>query len=519
MVAINRDLFWRSLPLEHRIHVARNRRRGEDRSASEGFISECRSWFSGTDWKRFLSIQGITECDLAALQQVRSVPLLDSRHFAQVLDVCLETSQTRQDSLEEQIDNAVDTLSERAHREWTDSADKKKLRMFHPNAVSALRESLACRLTLTADALVRSQQRHRVGLMGIYPVLGRLWAAQIADWLRFVDDFAMQSLSFIRRVIGNESTRAAIEALRLDLSDPHFGGRTVVEVHFRNGLRFFYKPRSGLYEYEWFRMLRWLNAEGFKPSFFTLDVHTEQDHCWTEAFPGESTARAKRKSGYYFRAGALLFLTHLFRGTDLHSENVLTNGLDLVLVDCETLAHPTAGPMSRDEAEESIERTGFLPRRGHDQREFPPGAGCGLGVRAPLSAAKVTEVICGGRAARSFVTATARRRRHLSAIARRLHGRVGRRIYRPSAVYYEILLSSTQPYLLMDGLSRSLYLWASCLPGLSDDNIVAKEVTELERLDFPVFYGRSGRSALDFSEAAFVQSEHVIRHCLSRRRR
>lgn len=478
-------------------------------------MSEWRSWFSGTDWKRFLLIQGITERNLAALRQVWSVPLLDSRHFSQVLDICLETSQTRPDSSEDQIDNAVDTLCERAGREWTGSADKRKPRIFHPDAVSALRESLACRLTLTADAVVRSQQRHRVGLMGTYPALGRLWATQITHWLRFIDEFAEHSLSFVRGVMGDESTGAAIEALRLDLSDPHFGGRTVVEVRFRNGLRFFYKPRSGVYECEWFRMLRWLNAEGFKPSFFTLDVHTEQDHCWIEAFPGESTAHAKKQSGYYFRAGALLFLAHLFRGTDLHSENVLTNGLDPVLIDCETLAHPTAGPMSSDEVEESIVRTGFLPPRGHDQCEFPPGAACGLGVKAPLSATKVAQIICGGRAARSFVTATARRRRHLSAIAYRLDGRSGRRIYRPSAVYFEVLLSSIQPYLLMDGLSRSLYLWASCLPGLSDDNIVASEVTELEKLDFPVFYGRPGGSALDFSDAAFVASEHVIRQCLS----
>ena len=71
---------------------------------------------------------------------------------------------------------------------------------------------------------------------------------------------------------------------------------------------------------------------------------------------------------FYHRQGALLALLYVLDGTDMHYENLIAVGEQPVLVDVETLFHPShapAGALSRDPAYRallsSVYRTALLP--------------------------------------------------------------------------------------------------------------------------------------------------------------
>jgi type 2 lantibiotic biosynthesis protein LanM len=71
---------------------------------------------------------------------------------------------------------------------------------------------------------------------------------------------------------------------------------------------------------------------------------------------------------FYHRQGALLALLYVLDGTDMHFENLIAVGEQPVLVDVETLFHPShapAGPLSHDPAYrallDSVYRTALLP--------------------------------------------------------------------------------------------------------------------------------------------------------------
>jgi lantibiotic modifying enzyme len=137
-------------------------------------------------------------------------------------------------------------------------------------------------------------------------------------------------------------------------SDPHRRGRTVAELTFANGARIFYKPRSLGPERIWRAGLLRLNSRLPLP-LRAASVIDRPGHGWMEAIEPNAAMSPRDAAAFYGRCGATLCLVSLLDGLDVHRENAIIAGPDVVLIDAECLMHP-----SDPDEPHTLGRTGFL---------------------------------------------------------------------------------------------------------------------------------------------------------------
>jgi lantibiotic modifying enzyme len=429
---------------------------------------------------------------------------------------------------------------------WNDLQVMGHETLLSPTAAHALRRSLRHRLAWIADQVIslelgRARNRNvrdRKGntavikdfcpagiarktlyLSGEYSVLARLWAVQVVSWQQLVRDFLKHSYAFLRSLNLSADTGTVITAIRPDLSDPHDGGRTVIRVRFVNRAEWYYKPRTGCQEIEWFNLLRWLNDGGFALPFQIVNVKSKQRHCWMEAVRPKACRNRRELASFYFRAGALSYLIHLLRGVDFHMGNLVVAGEQPVFVDIETLLHPTVRlPAVAQVENSSILRTGLFPVANASTNSVSAFGQCSwpsrdLRLKSPprVRSNFVWDLLAGFQAMHTFVVEKPERVHYLEAMVSRLAKLSGRTIYRPTRQYVSALTQSFAPSLMRDNLDRSLFLIAFCAQHAASTHQVLAEAAALENADIPEFRSLRRKIRLDFSQKNFVESVSTIR--------
>ncbi|HIK17389.1 MAG TPA: type 2 lantipeptide synthetase LanM family protein [Leptolyngbyaceae cyanobacterium M33_DOE_097] len=211
-----------------------------------------------------------------------------------------------------------------------------------------------------------------------YPVLGRLIATTIDFWVEATADFLQRlqgDTPIIQQTFSpSHSPLGKVINIQPSLSDRHHRGRTVTAFTFESGLKLVYKPKGLGVEVAFTQFLDWCNQQDIPLPFKVLKVCDRSNYGWVEYaehLPCKDQAAAQR---FFQRAGMLLCLLHILRGTDCHHQNLVANGEHFVLVDMETLMQPEARQMTDfpdvTEAEKivgqqfanSVIRTGLLPR-------------------------------------------------------------------------------------------------------------------------------------------------------------
>ena len=149
--------------------------------------------------------------------------------------------------------------------------------------------------------------------------------------------------------------------------DPHRGGRSTATLTFADGRRLVYKPRPLDLHGHFNEFVDWLNSRtalGIR----TVELLPRPGYGWLEYVVPEPCQDAAEVRRFYQRQGALLALLYVLDGTDMHYENLIAVGDQPVLVDLETLFHPShtpAGTLSQDPAYRallsSVYRTALLP--------------------------------------------------------------------------------------------------------------------------------------------------------------
>ncbi|MFB6721445.1 type 2 lanthipeptide synthetase LanM family protein [Kribbella sp. NPDC056345] len=149
--------------------------------------------------------------------------------------------------------------------------------------------------------------------------------------------------------------------------DAHRGGRCTAVLTFADGHRLVYKPRSLDLHGHFNELVDWLNTKTGL-DLRTVRLECRPDYGWLEYIVGEPCPDAAAVRRFYHRQGALLALLYVLDGTDMHYENLIAVGEQPVLVDVETLFHPSLlppGALSRDPAfltiQSSVYRTALLP--------------------------------------------------------------------------------------------------------------------------------------------------------------
>ncbi|MCP6762977.1 MAG: type 2 lanthipeptide synthetase LanM family protein [Fischerella sp. CENA71] len=210
-----------------------------------------------------------------------------------------------------------------------------------------------------------------------YPVLGRLVATAVNFWVESTVEF-IQRLARdrrdIQRIFGSTSPNGKVATIQTSLSDPHKRGRSVVLLTFESGLKLVYKPKDLGLETAFNKFLTWCNYHSQLLDFKVIQVLNRDDYGWVEYVEHQPCIDEAAAARFYQRAGMLLCVIYVLRGTDCHYENLIASGEHLVLLDMETLLHHEANVIENSpDAQEwetmamqqfwnSVLRTGLLPR-------------------------------------------------------------------------------------------------------------------------------------------------------------
>ncbi|NUR96926.1 MAG: type 2 lantipeptide synthetase LanM [Kribbellaceae bacterium] len=175
--------------------------------------------------------------------------------------------------------------------------------------------------------------------------------------------------------------------------DPHRGGRCTAILTFENGQRLVYKPRPLELHQHFNVFVDWLNVKtalGIR----TVRLLPRDGYGWLEYVAHAPCHDAADVRRFYQRQGALLALLYVLDGTDMHFENLIAAGDQPVLVDVETLFHPSHTPMNalgNDPAQRSllasVYRTALLPMLVSSEHGIADLSGLGgdAGSAAPMS--------------------------------------------------------------------------------------------------------------------------------------
>jgi type 2 lantibiotic biosynthesis protein LanM len=214
----------------------------------------------------------------------------------------------------------------------------------------------------------------RRSILEEYPVLARQVIICINQWVE-------ASLEFLRRLctdwqaVGCEFgfDRATDELVSLDggVGDRHRNGRSVLIAQFASGNKVVYKPRSLAGDLHFQQLLAWVNQRGDHPPFRTLKVLDRGNYGWVEFVSSHGCESLPEVERFYRRQGGYLAILYALQANDLHSENIIAAGEHPVLLDLETVFHPSPGDMNPKDAEQhaastmgaSVLRVGLLPQR------------------------------------------------------------------------------------------------------------------------------------------------------------
>ncbi|MFE9749621.1 type 2 lanthipeptide synthetase LanM family protein [Saccharothrix saharensis] len=204
-------------------------------------------------------------------------------------------------------------------------------------------------------------------LFARYPVLARLLGQAclhaVEAHRELLDRFAADRAEIVRTLLDGRDP-GALAHVETGRGDPHARGRSVAVLTFTDGRRVVYKPRPAALHRAFADLVTW------------FDRHTGLDlrlprllarpgHGWLEFVEHRPCADVTEVGRFYQRLGALIALLYAVDGTDMHYENLIAAGDQPVLVDLETLFHPTLGTPTDPAVRalsRSVHRTAVLPR-------------------------------------------------------------------------------------------------------------------------------------------------------------
>lgn len=392
---------------------------------------------------------------------------------------------------------ALATLRERVGSTWEGLSDQAAGAQGHAllTQLASLSEGCLAR-TLAAtrpsdpaappmavsEAFVRAlRQGGLATFYGLYPVLGRLVARTVEQWLDtgtvFLQRLATDRDAIAARFGGDPGPVADLRPYR---SDRHLGGQSVHEVRFASGLTLAYKPKPVGADSRYADLIAWIADHDPPESLTAVPTLDRADYGWQVWLPSRPIGDRER---FFRRCGALLDLIHALGGVDVGRDNVIVAGDDPVPIDLETLWHPRLAT-APDPRHDSVWRTGLLPDGPDHQADSALGDVSFLG---PLAAAipEAREAVVSGLCAMQ-----AWRRRWQEPLRHWLETQATpplRFIARPTHVYTDLLRRTMQPTNLQDGAKFSMALEALATDRPDLLPLLPSEQAALGELDVPLF--------------------------------
>ncbi|UKO95911.1 type 2 lanthipeptide synthetase LanM family protein [Nostoc sp. UHCC 0870] len=191
------------------------------------------------------------------------------------------------------------------------------------------------------------QMLHEHGLIGFfleYPVLAKVLALSIDFWVDAIAEFLSQlaaDYAEIQQLFQPDGDLGQVVEVNSNLSDPHNNHHTVIIITFTSGLKLVYKPKGLHIDEAYFNLLSWLNQQEIDLKFKCLKILNRPNYGWVEFVEYSPCEDQKAVQRFYQRTGILLGLLYILRGNDCHVENLIACGEHPVIIDLETIIHPT----------------------------------------------------------------------------------------------------------------------------------------------------------------------------------
>lgn len=375
-----------------------------------------------------------------------------------------------------------------------------------------------------------------------YPVLARLVATALEDWLKTSTEFLGRLCADWEALVETFGLEASDRLADIEVvGDRHRQGRAVIVATFTSGVKIVYKPRPMAVDRHFQHLVRWVNQRLDHPQFRVIAIVDRGAYGWAEFVEQRPCQTEQELRRFYRRHGAYLALLYALAAVDCHYENVIAAGEHPVVVDLESLFHthsPSRAGLSGVDrvaaasVNRSVLRVGLLPRCelvGDDIVDLT-GMGAFSGQQVPIPVPDwektgtdvMHRVLRRGENTRvqsqpservshlelvrfaddvvigfSDVYKTLERDREFllseDGLVRRFADDITRCILRPTYEYGLLLQSSYHPHFLTDGLNRDRRF--DRLLGRSEAwpewlSIVDAERTDLWRGDIPLFATR-----------------------------
>jgi type 2 lantibiotic biosynthesis protein LanM len=197
-------------------------------------------------------------------------------------------------------------------------------------------------------------------LFKTYPVLARQLAIVMDSAVRAADEFLTRvdtDRAAIARTFFNGRDPGIVTAVEPGLSDPHNGRRRVIVVRFESHDMLVYKPREMGLERAYNEFLAWSASQGLSPAPPAMRLLEREGYGWVEHVTAAPCATEEAVRESYFVAGALLCVTWLLGGRDLHKENIIASAHGPVLIDVEMLMQPTGSSLVEQIADVTIQES------------------------------------------------------------------------------------------------------------------------------------------------------------------
>lgn len=170
-----------------------------------------------------------------------------------------------------------------------------------------------------------------------YPVLLRLLVQKTLDLTGSVCEILLNidnNFYDIEKTLKIGSN--TIEQINFGLGDTHDEGKTVTKIIFRNGKKFFYKPKNLYIEQAFYFLVHKLNLWLNDDIYYINNAYYDEEFTIEQAIENRECKDVKEIEKYYYRTGAMLALMSILQGTDFHSENIIANQSFPVIADFET---------------------------------------------------------------------------------------------------------------------------------------------------------------------------------------
>ncbi|MFE4712817.1 type 2 lanthipeptide synthetase LanM family protein [Paenibacillus sp. NPDC056722] len=182
-----------------------------------------------------------------------------------------------------------------------------------------------------------------INFFNVYPGLLRNIANEIRKTKKTLIELLsrfVKDKSEIEKFLNKESKQTLITLIGLGLGDSHSDGRKVAKVLLGEDI-LIYKPRSLNIDLLYQGIVEYLNQhiDEEKYNIISPNVISRKNYGWAQYIKYEECLCEEDITQFYTRMGSQIALLHVLNAVDFHSENIIANGSNPVLIDLESLFH------------------------------------------------------------------------------------------------------------------------------------------------------------------------------------